>query len=255
MSDDEIPLSERLVKSPQEPTAPSETHSTRTSWGLTEVGIGVVASILIGVICVVIFKSVASDPDRITLPALLAGLSGGWIAYFGTSYLVAKNQPGGMKQQLGFHFDLRNDIPKGILLGVVGQILMAVVYLPLRVIDSGLADDLDGPAKELSAAMSDWRWFVFGFFVVVLSPICEELFFRGVTLRAIASRWGSAMGIVFSGLIFGLIHFQQLQTIGLVAFGMLLAYRATKTKRIGETIFGHATFNLITVLALVTGVS
>jgi membrane protease YdiL (CAAX protease family) len=163
--------------------------------------------------------------------------------------------PGRLRGQLGLRFDLKKDIPKGILLGIAGQILVAVVYLPLYVFHSDLADKIDDPARQLSEAMSGWRWLVFGFFVGVVSPICEELFFRGLTLKAIAHRWGPVVGIVGSGIVFGIIHFEGLQTIALAAFGMLLAWRATRTGRIGETIIGHGVFNLITVLALITGAS
>jgi membrane protease YdiL (CAAX protease family) len=248
MSDSDIPVYQNPEDKPEPPAG-------RTPWGLTEVAMGVFAAIFIGITIAVLYRSFIDDSGRITLPALFTGLLGGWIAYFGTAYLTARHLPGGLREQMGLRFDLRSDIPKGLLLGVLGQVMVAVVYLPLYFIDSGLVDSLDEPAKELSAAMSDWRWFVFGFFVVVISPLCEEVFFRGLTMRAIASRWGNTKGIVFSGIIFGIIHFQGLQTIALAGFGMMLAYRALRIGRIGETIIGHAVFNLITVLALVTGVS
>jgi membrane protease YdiL (CAAX protease family) len=245
MSDGEILPSEIAEKPTDGPTP----------WGLGEMFIGIFASLLFGVIAVLIFKAVASDADRITLPGVFAAVVGGWIAYAGTPYVVSRHLPGGLAQQMGFQFNWRTDIWRGLLLGIAGQVLVALIYLPLHVLAPGVVDDLDAPAKQLTDTITSWRWVVFGFFVVVISPICEELFFRGLTLRAISSRWGNVAGIVGSGLVFGLIHFEYVQTVALVAFGILLAVRATKTGRIGETIIGHATFNLITVLALLFGIS
>jgi membrane protease YdiL (CAAX protease family) len=253
MSDGETPIPETA----ESQEAESSEHPTefRASWGIAEVLMGIFASLLLGVIAVLIFKATASDPDRLTLPGVFAAVLGGWIAYAGTPYLVARNLPGGLAQQMGLRFKWRDDLWRGILLGIAGQVLVVLVYTPLHLLTPGLVDNLDGPAKELTDTVTSWRWLVFGTFVVVISPICEELFFRGLTMRAIASRWGATAGIVASGIVFGLIHFEPVQTIALAGFGMLLAYRATKTGRIGETIIGHATFNLITVLALLFGIS
>ena len=86
--------------------------------------------------------------------------------------------------------------------------------------------------------------------LALLAPLFEELFFRGVALRSITRRFNANIGIVATGLIFGAAHFQGIQTPALVAFGWLLAWRATKTGRLGETILTHATFNGITLLGL-----
>jgi membrane protease YdiL (CAAX protease family) len=247
MSDSEIPAN-------QNPDGAEPGNLPRTPWGFSEVIMGIVLAVLIGVFFSVAYQELVDDSDRYTLPKLTVALASGWIAYGGVSYLVTRHLPGGLRQ-LGFWFDFKRDVPKGVLIGVAGQLLVAVVYLPLEIIDSGLVEKLDEPAKRLSDAMGGWRWLVFSVFVGVISPICEELFFRGITLRAIASRWGNAIGIVGSGIIFGLIHFQGLQTLALTAFGMLLAWRAVRTGRIGETVIAHGVFNLITVLALVTGVT
>lgn len=232
----------------------SETKESPTPWGLGEVGLGLVATLVCGIAAVLGYSYFAGS-DRTTLPAIFFGLLGGWLGFFGTPFLVCRKMPGGLARQLGFRFVLPGDIGRGILVGICGQVLITAVYLPVQWLAPGLLDGLDGPAKELTGALSSWRWAVFSLFVGVISPICEEVFFRGFTLRALSSRWGSRVGIVASGVLFGLMHFQKIQTPALIAFGMLLAWRATKTKRIGETIIAHGTFNLLTVIGLLTGVS
>jgi membrane protease YdiL (CAAX protease family) len=45
---------------------------------------------------------------------------------------------------------------------------------------------------------------IFG--VVVLGPVAEEWFFRGLLLRRWAYRWGPAHGVIWSSLLFGIAH-------------------------------------------------
>lgn len=256
MSDQDEPTSTPAENSddPAVATPIQNPEAVPAPWGITEVVIGLFASIVVGVGAVLLFRAIAFDPDRTTLPYVFAALVGGWIAYGGTAYLVTRHQPGGMGEQLGFRFKYEDDMWKGVLVGIAGQLLVALIYLPLHWLAPDLVKNLDDPAKSLTDGLSSWRWIVFGVMTGLVSPICEELFFRGVTLRAFARRWGNWAGIFCSGIIFGIIHFEALQTAALMAFGILLAWRATRTGRIGETIVAHATFNLISVVALFAGV-
>ena len=44
--------------------------------------------------------------------------------------------------------------------------------------------------------------------IAVLTPIAEELFFRGLMLRAIGRRWNLPIAVVVSSLVFGSFHFE-----------------------------------------------
>jgi membrane protease YdiL (CAAX protease family) len=50
---------------------------------------------------------------------------------------------------------------------------------------------------------------------------------------------------------FGLAHFEALQLIGLVGFGVVLGSLAWRTGRLGPGIVAHAAFNAVTFVALV----
>ena len=45
-----------------------------------------------------------------------------------------------------------------------------------------------------------------GLLVIVLGPFAEEVFFRGFVMAGLARRWGPAVGIVASSLLFSLAH-------------------------------------------------
>ena len=95
-------------------------------------------------------------------------------------------------------------------------------------------------------------------FVCVGSPVVEELFFRGLLLRGLLGRlstlgrrMGPAVAIVVTGLVFGLVHFEPLEFLGLAGFGMVLSYLADRTHRLGPSIVAHVSFNTTTVVAYV----
>ena len=94
-------------------------------------------------------------------------------------------------------------------------------------------------------------------FAVVGAPLIEELFFRGLLLRAFASRVPVVLAVVAQGLLFCLAHLTP--TLGLAnisvlagtaAFGMLAGATAVWLRRLGANVVGHALFNLVAVVAL-----
>ena len=86
--------------------------------------------------------------------------------------------------------------------------------------------------------------------VVVGAPVVEELFFRGLVLRSLQRRFGDTWAVVGSAVVFGVAHFEPLQLPALVALGVILGVMAVSTKRLGPSIFAHAGFNLVTMIAL-----
>ncbi|HWL94123.1 MAG TPA: type II CAAX endopeptidase family protein [Phycisphaerae bacterium] len=87
---------------------------------------------------------------------------------------------------------------------------------------------------------------------VALAPMVEELVFRGVLFRALAtparSRWVAA---ILSGCVFGLIHLNVVQTVApLIFFGVVLACVYAKTGSLTLVVLVHAIFNAKTVLWL-----
>ena len=93
---------------------------------------------------------------------------------------------------------------------------------------------------------------------MVGAPFFEELFFRGVLLRALARLFGTfggwvgpALAIVVTGVLFGLAHAESLQLLGLAVFGIILSFVAYRTGRLGMNMVAHATFNLMALAAAV----
>lgn len=90
--------------------------------------------------------------------------------------------------------------------------------------------------------------------VVVLAPLFEELFFRGLFYPALRRRLAPASAVVLNGVIFGIIHFQPLFIISLILVGVVLAYLYEKTDSLGAPIIAHALYNLaVTMISLFAG--
>jgi len=87
---------------------------------------------------------------------------------------------------------------------------------------------------------------------LVIAPIHEELFFRGILFRCLADRYGFAIGAGGSGLAFGLIHYVpgpvygSLLLMGVMVFtGVALAWFYERRGNIVASMVAHATFNVI----------
>lgn len=87
----------------------------------------------------------------------------------------------------------------------------------------------------------------------VVVPIAEELLFRSVVLKRCSVMIGERLGIVFSALLFGVIHVNIVQFLYATILGLLLAVFACKTKRVWVVVLGHAAANLMAILRTETG--
>jgi membrane protease YdiL (CAAX protease family) len=88
---------------------------------------------------------------------------------------------------------------------------------------------------------------------LVIAPIHEELFFRGILFRSLADRYGFAVGAAGSGVAFGLIHYVPAPSwsgsvllMGVMVFtGVALAWFYQRRGNIVASMVAHATFNVI----------
>ena len=80
-------------------------------------------------------------------------------------------------------------------------------------------------------------------FVVILSPIVEEIIFRGILLDKLRG-YGDKTAIVFTALTFGLLHGNLSQFFYAFVLGLIFGYIAIKTNTIQYTIILHIIVNL-----------
>jgi membrane protease YdiL (CAAX protease family) len=88
----------------------------------------------------------------------------------------------------------------------------------------------------------------FGVMTCMLAPLAEEFFFRGFLLRVLAERTNLPVGIVVSGVLFGMVHLPSGDWIGVIvlsAFGIALAGLFILTSSLVPCIMLHALHNSI----------
>lgn len=88
-------------------------------------------------------------------------------------------------------------------------------------------------------------WFYL--FASIITPICEEVLFRGFMVPRI--------GIIVSALIFGLLHFSYNSTFGIeiiaaTIFGLLAGYVFKRTGSLYSSIIAHILVNTLAVAML-----
>ena len=94
-------------------------------------------------------------------------------------------------------------------------------------------------------------------YAIVIAPIGEELFFRGVLFRALRDRHGFWVGAVGSAIGFGLIHFipgsavdAALLMIAMFFTGLALCFLYERRGTIVAPLAAHVTFNVIGIVLL-----
>lgn len=99
-------------------------------------------------------------------------------------------------------------------------------------------------------------WWLFGALLApgLIAPLIEELFFRGLVLRALVAR--PVIAVILSGALFALLHVLQADSMTVFAvvglstlvFGLAAATLAATTGRLGGAIIAHVTFNALVLV-------
>lgn len=220
----------------------------RVRWGLGDVliGIGLVFAVPVALSALVSMGGVdpAEPPPWFAMGALL----GGWVGLGVWPLLVARYKGKGVRREFGFALGGR-DVAVGAGAGVA-------VLIGIYAVELGFADEpVRRPSVELllPEAFGVGHLALVGVALVVVTPVVEELFFRGLVLRAGERRWGTPFGVGLSTVLFALLHLEPgvsaalrlLIEIGLL--GLVLALLAVRTGRLGPSIAAHAMVNAVGV--------
>jgi uncharacterized protein len=96
--------------------------------------------------------------------------------------------------------------------------------------------------QELFASLSDLS--IPGVvLLVVVAPLTEELLFRGLILTAFLPRYGMNRAVVYSAILFAVMHLNPYQASVGIAMGMLLGWLFVRTRSLWPCIIAHGLFN------------
>lgn len=79
------------------------------------------------------------------------------------------------------------------------------------------------------------------FTIIFLAPFVEEVFFRGLLLSSWASAWGAKRAVVWSSIVFGLLHLE----LGPLIFGFVASFAFLRYRSLWHPFIIHATNNAI----------
>jgi len=195
-----------------------------------------------------------SEPPTWYIVSTLLGL---WAGFFGSAWLATGVRgTHSFVKDLGLRFRWIDLI--GVPIGVGGQIVVALLYIPIAHHVHDFNQRFDAPGQRLTGGSHGAGYAIVAICTVVGAPFFEELFFRGVLLRALARLFGTiggwvgpALAIIVTGVLFGLAHAESLQLLGLAVFGIILSLVSYRTGRLGMNMVAHATFNLMAVAVAV----
>ena len=91
--------------------------------------------------------------------------------------------------------------------------------------------------------------------VALLSPIVEELFFRGVLLRQLASRYGPTVAVLTSTAAFAIAHGEPALILRAALGGLILGLAYLRFRSLAVPILAHILDNLSYILFTTAGLS
>lgn len=84
--------------------------------------------------------------------------------------------------------------------------------------------------------------------VIAVAPaLCEEILHRGILLKAYENR-GTMKGIVISGIMFGVFHFDITNLLGPILLGILFGYYVVRTNSIFAGVIAHFMNNFLATI-------
>lgn len=251
-------------------TSQDDRRHSSPNWGVADAATGTVFSILCVLGWTALVRSVIIDPAIQVLGAYLAV----WVPLLSTIF-VATFVRG--RRSLALDFGLRItwlDLCWGVGLGLLARAAVSGIELATSGRVAGF-----GVRLELPTGFELW----FGLLLapIVLGPFVEELFFRGLVLRAVergagggdrgdggdhgtrvaaASVGAASVAVLTSALVFALLHMTQAATgaeawrlgAGSLVFGLAAGVATVLTGRLGAAIIGHMVFNGVLIVAVLS---
>lgn len=123
-------------------------------------------------------------------------------------------------------------------------------YVVLRLF--GMQFEEQDLVRQFATIQSDLVLVCAVVFVVVLVPLAEEVFFRGIVYRFLRAHLSRTVAIVVSATFFAAMHLHLPALAPLFVLGVFLAVVVEKTGSVRAAVILHGLFNLNTAILLLT---
>lgn len=229
----------------------------RVRWGIGDFFWVLLAEFGAAIVAELAFRAVTGTPIEQSLSSVgvfWVLLPAQVLTAIGVMWAIARSKGRG-SFAADFGFGLRWRDWTALLQGVGWQVVFALVLLPLVTLI-----DVEEPAQDLVQEIEETDatvvWIGIVLWVAILTPVAEELLFRGLLLRALLRRMAPAPAIMLDAAMFGAIHLLGVGSlldgiptvVGLTGLGAILAVQALRHDSLGRPILIHTGFNLSVVL-------
>jgi len=235
------------------PEAPQPSGLVR--WGSVEVALGVLALVL-GAVVVVLASKVVGDWTGEYRTATTAWVSSTLLGLviLPLVWALGPRSFKSLPQALGLARPAMG-WPKaiGLAAGVLALSLGSTALYAKSV--EWLGWKQFAPPDIPSNLLFPGAWITLTFLAIALwTPFTEEMFFRGFVLPGLLGRWGPALAVTVSALVFGLFHLVPALLVPVFVTGLLLGWLRHRTASVWPCILAHAGQNAIALIATRLGV-
>jgi uncharacterized protein len=126
------------------------------------------------------------------------------------------------------------------VLGALAYFLFSVLYVAVV-----RPDNPQRVVEDLGADTNKFLLVVGALVVIVVAPVCEEVFFRGILFAVLRQRMPLWPAAVIDGVLFGFVHGSLVIVPILAALGVVFCYVYERTGSIFPTIALHALNNTV----------
>jgi uncharacterized protein len=221
--------------------------------------VGVVTNLVLaqlvvaGIAFAVLGITSSEDPATVTA-ALVSDIA--WLAFM-LFWLERWHQ--GWRDRVGVFLTGRGrDAAFGAIAGLLlYPIIALVVAIPLTILFGAVSGKDATTPEQLPQHLDTAQVVASVLLAVVVAPIAEELFFRGVLFRSLRDRHGFWIGALVSAFVFGLVHYvpaawqdtMLLQTI-MVFTGIALAWIYERRGNLVANVAAHMAFNTVGIVLI-----
>jgi CAAX protease family protein len=236
------------VEAPRGTFAPPPTSfgSGLAVWGIV-VALGVVIALIVVVgILAVVFDLDTDDNTVLGISLVAQALAN--LIILGIIFARVRSRGGGLTD-----FGFRSIDWGRAWWVVVAFVLASFATIALfDVIVDAVGLDALRPEGNLDEDIKDSTivFLISAVFAIVVAPISEEMFFRGLLFGGFFRDFGLAVALLFSGILFGLVHGQLTLLVPFSIIGGYLALAYAYTRSLWGSIACHLTFNALGIIGL-----
>ena len=182
---------------------------------------------------------------------IIANAAGFLGAIFAFDYFVARPETG---RKLNFNFSPTNFVTYLLIFPMMLGMMFIGEFITLQIpvtgpffgkINEFFSDLMEQMTKDGATMI---------LLAVIMAPVFEEIVFRGIIQKGLINKGVAPMkAILFSSLIFGLVHGNPWQLVGAVLLGCVLGLVYYKTKSLLLPILLHAFNNLCSSILIFYG--